>query len=278
LAGPGPIRDSIGGALRFTREHWRFVLMVAGAAALAHTVALLLSGGVVILWLAAMMAISCAVYAAFTRAALADAPQVARAQLIADAGRTLAAMAIVGFFFIIVMFMVAYVAMSVIIAPYAEQAKALESDQAGLMALMERAISEQPSVVWWSALAGIALLLLLTSRLYFAAPASVDRKRILVFESWRWTRGHLWRIVIARVALLAPALIFAGALQSLFGMALGLNVGDPTALAAQAPTNPLGFIAFFAGAMFIQTAIYTSLEAALSAHLYRALAPRALAA
>jgi hypothetical protein len=272
-----PIRDSIGEALRFTRENWRFVLMVAGAGALAHTLALVVLGGIAPLWLVGLVLISAAIYAALTRAALSGVAAV-RAELARDTGRTAASGGIVGFFFAIVAFVIVYVAMSVLIAPYSEEAKALVDDQAALAALMERAVGEQPNTVLAAMVIGFVVLLLLTSRLYLAVPASVERGRILVFESWRWTRGAVLRIAAARIALLGPALIFAGALQSLVGMAIGVGAGDPIALAQRAQSNPAGFLVFYAAAQFVQITVYTSLEAGLSAALYKGLKPEAAGA
>ncbi|MGE0740834.1 MAG: hypothetical protein AB7O98_05775 [Hyphomonadaceae bacterium] len=274
MASLSPIRDGIGAALRFVREDWRVVLTVAGIGAAAHVATLLLLGAIPILWLIGMALLSAAIHAALTRAALSGSSGVPGA-LPADTGRVFGAVAIVGFFFTLVAFMVAYVAMSVLIAPYAEEAKAAVDNQDAMTALLQRAVSEQPGVLFWSAIAGGAVLLLLTSRLYLAAPASVESGRIRVFESWRWTKGNLWRIVWARLALLAPALVFAGALQSLLGIVVGVGADNPLAMAERAAGNPFGFVAFYAGAHFLQISIYTALEAGLSVNLYRALKPPA---
>lgn len=268
-----PVRDNIGAALRFVRENWRFVLSVAGIGAVAHLLALMGLGALPLVWLLALAVITSAVHAALTRAALSGAAAVAP-NILRDASRVAASGAIVGFFFVIVAFLITYVAMSILIAPFADEAKAAVNDQAALTALMQRAVSEQPAVVFGSALAGFIILLLLTSRLYVSAPASVEQGRIVVFASWRLTKGHMLRIAAARLALLAPALIFAGALQSLIGMAVGVGSGDPFAMAASAQSNPYGFLAFFAGAQFIQITIYSALEAGLSTYLYRSLKPQ----
>ncbi len=270
MTAPGklPIRDSIGAALRFARGNWRFVLAVAALGAGAHTLALAGLGSS-LLWFPALIAISGAVHAVLTRAALTGA-HGAPATLAADTGRTIAAGAIVGFFAAIIVLVLLYVSMAVLIAPYIDEAKTLLEDQAGLRALMERAVREQPAILSWTLGIGALIMLALTSRFYYAAPASLDRGRILVFESWRSTKGAMWRVMAARVVLLGPALVLVGALQSLAGMVVGVNGADPAAMAAQAQANPLAFLAFYGAVQFLQIAIYTSLEAGLSVSLYRA--------
>lgn len=265
------VRDSIGEALRFTREHWRFVLTVAGLGALAQVAALML-GILPFVMLAALVFVSAAIYAALTRAALSG-PASVRAHAAGDTGRVAGAGAIVGGFGAIVALVTAYVAMAVLIAPFAEEAQGLKEDRAALEALMQRAVSEQPQVILWALVIGGVLLLLITSRLYLSAPASVDRARVSVFESWTWTKGNLLRIAGARVALLGPAMIFAGALQSLVGMGLGLGMADPVALAQSAQAKPALFIVFYALAQFMQIGVFTALEAGLSTAIYRRLAP-----
>ena len=270
MTAPGklPIRDSIGAALRFARGNWRFVLAVAGLGAGLHTLALAVLGSS-LLWFPALIAISGAVHAVLTRAALSGASE-AHVTLAADTGRTIAAGAIVGFFAAIIVLVLLYVSMAVLIAPYVEEAKALLEDQAGLRALMERAVREQPAILSWTLAIGALILLALTSRFYYAAPASIERRRILVFESWRSTKGAMWRVIAARVVLLGPALILVGALQTLAGMMVGVGGADPAAMATQVSANPLAFLAFYGAVQFLQIAIYTSLEAGLSASLYRA--------
>ena len=266
------MRDAIGAALRFARENIGFVAAVAGAGAIAHVVMLGALAAVPMLLLPCLAATWALLYAALTRAAL-NGPGAVRGTLLRDAGRLAGSGAIVWFFFAIVALVTAYGAMTLVIAPYAEEARAMKDNEEALTQLMQRAIAEQPDLLFWAMVVGFAALLLLTSRLFLTAPASVDRGRVVVFESWAWTRGNLLRIVGARVILLGPALIFAGALQSLVGMGMGLGVADPIALAQSAQANPAAFMVFYGAAQFIQIAAYFALEAGLSAALYRQLSP-----
>lgn len=266
------VREAIGAALRFVRGNIGFVAAIAGAGAFAHVALLGMLAAVPVLLLPGFVATWALLYAALTRAALSG-PDAVRGALVRDAGRVAGSGAMVWFFFAIVAIVTAYAAMTLVIAPYAEEARAVKDNEAALAHLMQRAIAEQPNVLFWSMIVGFSVLLLLTSRLFLTAPASVERSRIVVFESWNWTRGNLLRIVGARVVLLGPALIFAGALQSLVGMAMGLGVADPIALAQSAQANPAAFMAFYGSAQFIQIAVYIALEAGLSAALYRQLSP-----
>lgn len=267
-AGLGPVWVSIGAALRFVRENWRFVLMVAGLGAAAHALALAVVGST-LLWLPAFLIVSAAVHAALTRAALSGAGGVRQAAL-GDTMRTLAAMVIVGLFAALIALVAAYVAMSALIAPYAEQVKQAGQDEAALRAIFERAVEEQPNALRWAAAIGALLIFALTSRFYFAAPASIDRGKVLAFRSWIDTRTHMLRVMVARFVLLAPALILAGALQSIAGAAIGVNFEDAALVIQRALADPL----FWGLMQFLQIAVYSSLEAGLSASLYQTLAAR----
>ena len=182
-------------------------------------------------------------------------------------------MAMIGVLIGIIFVMLMFITMSVLIAPYAEEVKAAGENEAAMRAIMERAMAAQPGVPFWAMAAGAVMMFLLTTRLYFAAPGSVDDGRIVVFESWRLTRGNFLRIAGARLLLLGPAFILAGALQTLAGNALGAPTSDPIALFAYGQNNPVGFALFYSVAIFLQLSLFSALEAGLSAYLYRAVKP-----
>jgi hypothetical protein len=268
-AAPMSIRDNVGAALRFVRENWRFVAIAAAVSAAAQSVALLVLGstpfGALLVGL-----ITAATYAALTRAALSGTQSIQQG-LALDGARVFAAMAAVGFFLSLIVIMLVFVAMSVLIAPFDAEVKAAGEDQAVLMDIMNRAGEANPGVIFWTIAIGAVLIFLITSRFFLAAPATVDQKRIVVFQSWAWTRGNLLRIMAARLMVLLPALILVGALQTLVALMLGAPTGDPATLMAYAAANP----AFHAVASFLQIALYSALEAGLSANLYRSLKPAA---
>jgi len=262
------IKDSVGEALRFVRAHWRFALVVGALGAAGLVLAMLLGP----LALIALPVVLILCHTALISAALRG-PGAVRARLASDALRVGGGMVIVGLIVGILVIATAYIAMAVLIAPYAEQARAAGEDQAQLEAVMRMAIAAQPHISPWALAIGGAVIFFFTSRLFLVAPASADRGRITVFESWRLSRGQTLRIMGARILLMAPAFILVGAVQSLLGAALGFQTADPGALMAQAGANPALFMMFFAVAAFVQLALFAALEAGLSTALYRRLAP-----
>lgn len=266
------IQGVMGEALRAVGGNLPFALSVAAAGAAAHGIALVALGGTPI-WPALLALVSAAIYAALTRFAMSGGGAV-RASLPNDTLRVSASATLIGFFILLMCFVLLYITMGILIGPYADQAKQLADakNEAGTMALMQRAIAEQQGVVAGCVIVSGLVLFAVTTRFFVAVPQSVANGRVTVFDSWRLTRGNFLRIAAARTALLLPALIFAGALQSLFGYLVGLNPNDILATAAASQHSPLSFLAFFTVAQFLQIAIYTSLEAALSVAIFRALA------
>jgi len=270
-AGKVPIFESAGQAVRFLRDQWRAIGAIAAICAFAQTAAFLLLGMTLPFLLFTFFVTACA-YAAFIGRALRSDP-TPPAAIVRDGARVFAAVSAVAFFMAIVAFMVFYVAMSVLIGPYGAQVKAAGQDQAALGEVFTQAVQAQPAVLSGAVLIGAALLFLLTSRFYLAAPGSVDCKRIIVFDSWRWTKGNMLRIAAARITLLIPAYALVFALQSLISFAVGVPATDPAQLGAVAQASPFSFAAFYMLAGFIQFAFFAALEAGLAAYLYRGLRP-----
>lgn len=268
--GKVPVVESAGHAVRFLREHWRFGLGVAAIGAAAQTVAFALFG-LSAGWLVIAGLVGAFVHATFLSLAF-NGPSGAAARVGGDGMRVFAAMSMVGFFVAIILFMVLYVAMGVLTGPYQQQMLAAREDEAQLRAILDQAAAAQPHILVWSLIVAGVLILLVTSRLYLAAAATVDQKRIKVFESWRWTKGNMLRIAGARLLVLAPALILVGVLQSIVAT-LFAAPSDPAALAANAQSlSVIGFY-FIAGAM--QLLVLGMLEAGLASYLYRGLRPAA---
>ncbi len=279
LIAPG--RDSVGAALRFVRLQWRRIGLIAAVAAAATAAINLASLGtnaaglplsIVIALLSTL--IPCGIYAALLGVSLA--PAAPQSALVANTGRVWGAMLIVGFMMFLAMCTIA-LPISVVLAPYlepyAQQIVAVHGDQAAFMALLERFAEQQPGVFLIIFLVVSAAWLLLSSRLFLAAPASIDAKRIQTFETWPWTKNHMLRIAVARIVLLGPALVFAQALSILSARALGFNMLEGGDIAAFAAHNPAGFTAFSFAIQFVTVAVYNSLEAGLAASFYQALKP-----
>src|SRR5262249_36575869 len=146
----------------------------------------------------------------------------------ADGWRVFAAMTVVGFFLFLTFFVLMIPGSIVLVngpmAPYVDDMQRAGQDQAAMMHVMQRFAAENPAVLLAFALFYGVLWFLLTSRLYLSAPATVDAKRVLTFDTWRWTRGMTLRISVARLLLLAPAFILMASLTYLAGRVLGIDL------------------------------------------------------
>ena len=274
-----PIRDCVGAALRFVRENWRFIGATSAAGAVAVTIVGALVVGVPAFGLLSGFAsgfIQATTYAAFLGAMLFGGAAV-RGRLVGDGARVLAAMAIIALFLVIMIVVLSipvFMALAVgPMAPYREALTAAGQDRERVGAIMLEFAEANPGALLIVALFYFAVWFILTSRLYIAAPASVDQRRILTFETWAWTKGATLRIIAARLMLLLPAYVFVYALTYLAGQSVGVNVLDVTATNAAAAANPVGFLIYILVNSFITFAAYSSLEAGLSAAIYRYLRP-----
>lgn len=274
-----PVRDSIGAAMRFVRENWRFVFAVAGIGAVASAALTGLAAAVpqlgLVISVGSWFVQSC-IYAVLLGAVLFGAGAV-RTRWAANGGRVLASMVVVGFFMTIIMVVISIPVMIALaagpLAPYAEELQQAGSDETAVMNILMRFIGENPLAVIIVVLFYFTIWILLTSRLYLAAPATVDQNRILSFDTWPWTKGAMLRIAGARLLLLIPANILTGAFGYLVSRAMGFNTLDMTGTAHYMQQNPIGFVAYTLASTFVALALYSSLEAGLSANLYRALKP-----
>lgn len=277
--GAVPIRESVGAALRFLRENLRFVLMTAALFAAISTALTALGmfvpqAGLVTTVGSAVMQALC--YAIFIGAALFGAGAVG-ARWRTDGWRVFASMAVVGFFLLIVMFVATFVVSIVLaagpIAPYVDDLQRAGSDQVAVMQVMARFVQENSATILFVLLFYTIIWFLLTSRLYLAAPASVDAQRVLSFETWKWTKGSMLRITAARLLLLAPAYMFTFAVSQLVDRLAGFSAFDPGSVTAAVAANPAGVLASAFVNAFIVLALYAPLEAGLSTYLYRGLKP-----
>ncbi len=264
-------RESVGAALRFVRAHWRHVLIFAsiGAAVTAALIAVSQASPMVAIFAdVANWLVQAFVFAALVKAALGDTQRIEAA----DGLRMFGAMVVIGFFLFLVFFVLMIPGAIVLVAgpmsPYLADMQAAGQDQAAMMRVMTRFAQDNPApLLAFFAFYGIVWFLL-TSRLYLAAPATADAKRVRTFATWRWTRGMTLKIAGARLMLLVPAFVLMGALTYLAARGLGI---DP-ASATQRPPLPL-FTAYVAIDRILYFATYLALEAGLSTALYRALKP-----
>lgn len=273
------VRDCVGAALRFVRENLRFVATVAGIGAVGTGVIAAAAAAIPQIGLLTSIAstvLQAFVYAALTAAMLFGAAAV-RGRLVGDGGRVWLAMAIIGVLMGIVIFVVSIPVVITLIAgplgPYAGELQTAGSDQAAVMTVMLRFMQENPVAVLLVTLFFFAVWFLFTSRLYLTAPASVDQKRVMTFETWSWTKGNMLRIVGARLMLLVPAYLLTFALSYLIGYGFGIDPTNAAAIAAVAMANPVAFLVYATASAFVTFVLYNALEAGLSAAIYRALKP-----
>lgn len=277
-AGKVPVRESVGAAARAVRENARFVgtlALGAGAAAALITLLLALAPALGLVLNVLSWGLNAFVYAALL-AAFLSGPAAAVARWGGNGLRVWAAVVVVGFFVAIVslvLLIAISVALGPFLLPFAQELQSVGEDRAAAMTLLVRMVSAAPAPFAIAGLFFSAVLLMLTSRLYLAAPASLELGRLMTFETWAWTKGSMLRICAARLMLLAPAYVLVAALSALAGGLMGADVTTPAGFVSLAEGNAFAASLFVFATSVVGIGIYTALEAALSAYLYRGLKP-----
>jgi hypothetical protein len=271
-----PVRRSVGAALRFAVDQWRVLATYSAYGALATMALAALSGLAPYMGIVASLfttGVQAAIYTLFLSLFLgAPAGNWAR-----RAAAVWGAMAVIAFFLCIV-FLVLSLPVSMImlagpLAPYAGDLQAAGANEAAVMDVMLRFVEAEPLSVLLMMLFFGAVWMLLTSRLYLAAPATADQNRVLTFDTWAWTKGATLRIVAARLLLLAPAYALVTGLAYLIAALFGFNPFDAGAIAAVAQNNAILFLLYVGVRSFLTFLLYGALEAGLSAYLYQGLKP-----
>jgi hypothetical protein len=274
-----PIRESVGAALRYVRENLAFIAVAGATAAGATTLigAFALAApqlGLVTTLVSSF--VQALVYGALVGAALFG-PGAVRVRWFNDGMRVWAAMAIIGLLLFIVMFVASMTASIILVAgplgPYLQDLQAAGSNNVAVLAVMTRFAENNPLTLLALTIFLGGIWILLTSRFYLAAPATVDRQRILTFETWPWTKGAMLRITAARLLLLIPANLFVGAIGLLVGRLAGMNTLDPATISGAAASNPIAYLFYLFVTSFLSISLYSALEAGLSSYLYRGLKP-----
>lgn len=281
-AGKVPILDSVGGAMRTWRKEIRLHAIVGLIGAAALTALSLLSvfvagnQSIALLVMTFATVVGAYIYTAFLSVDLKGA-QGLGVRLPGEGWRVWCALAVVSFFLFII-FVVALIPGVVLLftalAPYEADLQSAGQNQAAVLAVIERFAAANAGLLLVMGLVYGAILLLLTSRLYLAAPATVGAGRILSVETWSWTKNNMLRIAATRLMLLTPASILVFAVQALIGGALGVNVLDPNSLQGAMAGNPAGYGAVVFCGHVVNFTLYRGLEAALSARLYQGLRPQ----
>ena len=193
----------------------------------------------------------------------------------ADALRVYGSMLIIGFFLMLVFgvaLIPAVAVLGVVLEPYQARLEAAESDIGAQLPIFQEAMQAQPGVFLGLLLVYGFLWMAMTSRLYLAAPASVDLGRVMSFETWRWTQGNMLRIIAVRLLLLVPVFFAAGLVGNVLASLVGVQTSELGAV--QAPNAALLALAQ-AGTTFVTLLVHSGLEARLSGYLYQGLKPPA---
>lgn len=122
--------------------------------------------------------------------------------------------------YLVSMFVVAYASTTV------EDMAAIADDEAAMTKVVLEAFSTPSGVVIALILAVIFLapILYLAARLITYSAATIARRRIMVFETWKWTKGYALQIIIALVLTYIPVylinLLGSQALMAVLGFNL----------------------------------------------------------
>lgn len=263
------VQDSVGTALHFVRSNWRNIAVIAVIGALAATTAQMvgsLAPTLPFLTVAAVLLLNALIYAVFIGLALRGQPL---RFVWAEGVRLFAAMAVIAFFFCIVGFVLAMVGGIILLAgpyaPYLQEVSRASGDQAAVNQLLMRMWIQNPWPIVLLCAFYFAVWFYLSTRLYLAAPATIDRGRILTFETWSWTKNAALKIAGARAMLVGPAFVLSFALTYLIGRAAGVDLFNANTPAPQ----PAAALAYAIISAFISYLVSDAISAGLSTALYR---------
>lgn len=122
------------------------------------------------------------------------------------------------------------------------------------------------------ALAFLFPVVFMAARLITFSAATIARKKVMIFETWAWTRGHALQVMIALVAALAPFVIMNQLGSFLISSAMGINLfGGSSEEELLAISKAQWFIFGFAAG--ILSAPINLVSSGLSAFMYEGFNP-----
>ncbi len=283
--GKVPVMECFTQAWRFLQQNWRLMLPAAAITAAISMIGLALVLAVrpagsepqsmlaVTVWdmavLAPGMIASLMFAAAVLRKALRD-EFVGRSGLAfgADEVRLLGVMAAFACM-LLPLFGLMFLVLSMFVfsrlAATPEELNALMADPEALSLALEAALGPE-GVLAFSVLmiAGVALFAYITTRLAMVNAATVGERRIVIFQTWTWSRGNVWRILGAVILTALPVVFFQSLLES-----LGIEV------LRAAPEGSAGMMTVLAvtGVTSFLLALASMPSIALGAILYKGLRP-----
>lgn len=105
---------------------------------------------------------------------------------------------------------------------------------------------------------GVALLVYVLAKLFLVNAATIGEKKVVFFQTWSWSKGNTYRVILAMLLTSLPAAGVNFVLQS-----LAASVAGAGAVAVIAVSAATAFIA----------ALLSIPQIALGAHLYKGLRP-----
>lgn len=286
IAGQPPILEA-------AKHTWRFTIATIGPTLPAYLVRALvigamnaaifsaLNGGAIPLDLIGSIlgfAITIACMALTLRLALGgEIKGAAGLQFGMDEARLMAAH---GIYFALFMFLgfiamfLAFVLFVPVVAMQLPDLSSIENDQAAMQVAIEEFFTS-PSGIFIGLVYLIVVsipLLYMSARLVTFPAATLQRKRIMIFETWDWTKGNVWPVMAAMLLSLAPLwlLSMAGVFIASTMTGLPIMVGGLTA--GEVVLSPMmGFVFGLITGVF--SIPFTIASAGLSAFMYKGFDP-----
>lgn len=268
--GKVPVMQCVGAAYRFALANWVSLLPACLAVGVAMALTPLLAGsgprGLTMLLAMLVSALANAVLiSAILRRALRPA-DAGLPQLGADEFRLLGVAMVIGLMFLPLGVLVGAVLMSLLAGQIASSPEALAVLMQDPDALQET-LTQSLSPAGQMAFSAFILLIFaigvwLGVRLFLVNAATVGEKRMVILQTWNWTRGNLARVAFAMFLALFPPMIVGGVITTLF-MEFAGDLSQASLVTVAALSGVQAFIA----------AVTNIPLYALSAELYRGLRP-----
>lgn len=266
------VGGAVGYALSLLAAHWRAVWGVLALNALAATVLYAgqfsRNGSLMLAGAAGGLIAGLMLQGALFRLAFADGhprdPEFSPGQLGLQWRRLETRMLLAGLLAVIALLLVAFLLALAIVAVLFGVLTSQGIDAAAALRMPADPADLDPARHWPLLMAQAALavpLVYLALRLSLIMPATLDRKSLQVFRTWKWTRGQVLRILAAGLLLQLPFLFLS---------TLALAPMGPAGSESGGPAGALG-AALLLGVP--AGAVLTPLMAGMTAYFYRQLAP-----
>jgi hypothetical protein len=285
-AGKVPILECVRSAWAFLVEHWRRFLPAAAVTAAIAQIGVVLAvltasqgsapqsalqaflGDLIVILPAALAGLVFA--AAILRKAVRD-EYIGRTGVTfgADEVRLLGAAVAMMCLFLPLIALVAIVMFVVVfsrIAASDEALRALLADPEALNAAITAALGDSGAVAFsLFILIVCALFIVLAARLYMINAATIGERRIVLLQTWSWSRGNVLRIIAAMILTVLPVMMLDNLVVSIFAALTASTDGSGASL-------PLLLIVGFS--VSFVTALTSIPIIMLGAILYKGLRPR----